>query len=95
HACRPWLDAEIEAIQPRLIVCLGATAAQGLLGTMFKITQSHGHVETTSGSPPVIATLHPSAILRARTSEDRKQKRKIFAGDLHKAAKFVKKAVEK
>ena len=90
RACRPWLDAELEAVQPRLIVCLGATAAQGLLGARFRITQSHGQVEKPEGLPPVIATLHPSAILRARTSEDRERDRGTFIDDLRKAAAYVK-----
>src|ERR1700758_1999912 len=64
HACRPWLDAELEAVQPELIVCLGATAAQAMLGAKFKITRSHGEMQKADGLPPIIATLHPSAILR-------------------------------
>lgn len=95
HACRPWLDAELDAMQPRLIVCLGATAAQGLLGNKFKITQSHGQIEKPEGLPPVIATLHPSAILRARTSDDRERGRSTFVDDLRKAAAFVKKSGKK
>ena len=66
HACRPWLEAELEAVQPELIVCLGATAAQSLLGSRFKITQSHGKVQQADGFPPIIATLHPSALLPAQ-----------------------------
>jgi uracil-DNA glycosylase len=64
HACRPWLDAELEAVHPELIVCLGATAAQSLLGAKFKITQSHGELQRAEGLPPIMATLYPSAILR-------------------------------
>src|SRR5260370_18943898 len=71
HACRPWLEAELETVRPKLIVCLGAVAAQSLLGSGFKITQSHGEVQEREGFPPIIATLHPSAILRARSDEDR------------------------
>ena len=62
RACRPWLDAELQAVRPKLIVCLGAVAAQGLLGAGFKVTQSHGQVQQTLVYPPIIATLHPSAI---------------------------------
>ncbi len=58
NACRPWLDAELETVRPKLIVTLGATAAQGLLGSGFRITQVHGKVQEVSGLPPVIATLH-------------------------------------
>jgi uracil-DNA glycosylase len=89
HACRPWLDAEIETVQPKLIVCLGATAAQGLLGPKFRITQSHGKLHRAAGLPPMIATLHPSAILRARTPEDREQSRQILIGDLRRVVTYV------
>jgi DNA polymerase len=89
HACRPWLDAEMEAVHPGLVVCLGATAAQSLLGSAFRITQSHGTVQQPEGLPPVIATLHPSAILRARTDEDRARDTRLFIDDLRQAAAFV------
>ena len=88
HACRPWLEAELEAVQPELIVCLGATAAQSLLGSGFKITQSHGKVQQANGFPPIIATLHPSALLRARTDEDRERETKIFLDDLRQIKDF-------
>jgi uracil-DNA glycosylase len=91
HACRPWLEAELEAVRPELIVCLGATAAQSLLGSSFKITQSHGEVQQANGFPPIIATLHPSAILRARTDEDRERDTKIFLGDLRRVTDLLKK----
>ena len=91
HACRPWLEAELEAVRPELIVCLGATAAQSLLGSGFKITQSHGEVQQADGFPPIIATLHPSAILRARTDEDRARNTRIFLDDLRRARDFLKK----
>jgi uracil-DNA glycosylase len=90
HACRPWLEAELEAVRPKLIVCLGAVAAQSLLGAGFKITQSHGEVQETEGLPPIIATLHPSAILRARSDVDRENDTKIFLEDLRRAAAFVR-----
>jgi DNA polymerase len=91
HACRPWLDAELEAVRPKLIVCLGATAAQALLGTKFKITKSHGVIQKAEDLPPVIATLHPSAILRARTEEDRERDSKIFLDDLRQISSFLRK----
>jgi uracil-DNA glycosylase len=91
RACRPWLEAELQAVRPELIVCLGATAAQSLLGSGFKITQSHGKVQQAEGFPPIIATLHPSAILRARTEEDRERDTKIFMNDLRRVADFLKK----
>ena len=91
HACRPWLEAELEAVRPEVIVCLGATAAQSLLGSSFKITQSHGKVQQAEGFPPIIATLHPSAILRARTDEDRERDTKIFMDDLRSVTDFLRK----
>jgi DNA polymerase len=91
HACRPWLEAELEAVQPELIVCLGATAAQSLLGLGFKITQSHGKVQQADGFPPIMGTFHPSAILHARTDEDRERDTKIFMDDLRQVKDFLKK----
>ena len=81
-ACRPWLDAELETVKPKLIVALGATAAQGLLGSSFRITQAHGKVQESPGLPPIIATLHPSAILRAQTDEDRHEQMRTLVEDL-------------
>jgi uracil-DNA glycosylase family protein len=89
HACRPWLEAELEVVRPKLIVCLGAVAAQSFLGSTFKITQTHGKIQETEGFPPIIATLHPSAILRARSDEDRDHDTKIFLEDLRRAAAYV------
>ena len=64
-ACRPWLEAEIASVRPKLIVCLGATAAQSLMGPQFRITKDRGHVfDNTEWAPALIATYHPSAILR-------------------------------
>jgi uracil-DNA glycosylase len=90
RACRPWLDAELDAVQPKLIVCLGAVAAQSLLGASFKVTKDHGKVQAREGLLPIIATLHPSAILRARSDEDRRTQRKIFVDDLQIVARFAK-----
>jgi DNA polymerase len=90
HACRPWLNAELETVRPELIICLGATAAQSLLGSKFKITESHGKVQRADGLPPIIATIHPSAILRARTDEDRERDTRIFLEDLRQATAFLK-----
>jgi DNA polymerase len=88
-ACRPWLDAELETVKPKLIVALGATAAQGLLGSGFRITQAHGKVQEAPGMPPIIATLHPSAILRAQTDEDRHSQMRMLVEDLRVAAKIA------
>ena len=90
HACRPWLEAELQTVRPKLIVCLGAVAAQGLLGSAFKVTQEHGKIQERSGLPPVLATLHPSAILRARTEEDRHDQMRTFVEDLRVAAGFAR-----
>jgi DNA polymerase len=89
HACRPWLEAELETVKPKIIVCLGAVASQSLLGSSLKITKVHGKVQQVEGLPPIIATLHPSAILRARTDEDRHRQRHSLVYDLSRAAKFV------
>ncbi len=89
RACRPWLDAEMDAVRPELIVCLGATAAQGLLGPKFRITAQRGVVQKVEGLPPIVATVHPSSILRAETDEDRDREMHRFIQDL----RAVKKAL--
>lgn len=89
HACRPWLEAELETVTPKLIVCLGAVASQSLLGSSFKVTKTHGKVQQVEGLPPIITTLHPSAILRARNDEDRDNQKRTLVADLSIAAKFV------
>jgi uracil-DNA glycosylase len=89
RACRPWLDAEIETVRPKLLVALGATAAQSLLGPAFRLTQHHGEIQDAGDLPPVIATLHPSAVLRAVTPEDRHAQRQMLVGDLLAAAKLA------
>src|SRR3954462_6054101 len=72
RACRPWLDLELEIVRPDLLVALGATAAQSIIGRDFRITEDRGRVvRALENGPPVLATFHPSAILRARTPEDR------------------------
>jgi DNA polymerase len=88
-ACHPWLDAEIEEIQPEIIICLGATAAQALLGPTFRVTQSRGTAVFPPGLPPVVATVHPSAILRAPDHHSREQGRRDFVQDLRAAADFL------
>ncbi|HVM23850.1 MAG TPA: UdgX family uracil-DNA binding protein [Candidatus Limnocylindrales bacterium] len=83
EACRPWLEAEVARIGPELIVCLGATAAQALLGKSFRVTRDHGQV-VSSDLGPTVATIHPSAILRA--GEDRDQLMEQLVADLRAAA---------
>lgn len=89
HACRPWLDAEIDAIKPQLIVCLGAVAAQSLLGSAFKVTVNRGVIQKVEGLPPIMATVHPASILRARTEEDRRAQKRSFIEDLKRTAALL------
>ena len=81
-ACRPWLDVEIALVRPRAIVCLGATAAQALLGRQFRLTAHRGEFITSPLAPLVLATVHPSSILRAPDEEARRREMKRFADDL-------------
>lgn len=90
NACRPWLDAEMEIVRPKLIVALGASAARALLGSSFRITQAHGKVQEAPGLPPIVATLHPSAILRAQTDEDRHGQMRVLVEDLREAARIAR-----
>jgi uracil-DNA glycosylase len=92
RACRPWLDAEIEAVHPKLIVCLGSTAAQALLGNDFRVTKQRGTPIERPDLPTVIATVHPSSILRARTDEDRHKEKVSFIADLKIVREFISKA---
>jgi uracil-DNA glycosylase len=85
-ACRPWLDAEIAVVQPRVLVCLGATAAQALLGRQFRVTKQRGQLIDSPLAPNVVATIHPSAILRA---DDRDAEYAGFVADLRKVAKLI------
>jgi uracil-DNA glycosylase len=81
-ACQPWLEAEIKAVRPKIIVCLGATAAQVLLGREFRVTQKRGEFLKSSFAPFVMATVHPSSILRAPDEESRRAERARFVTDL-------------
>ncbi|HEY3068650.1 MAG TPA: UdgX family uracil-DNA binding protein [Methylomirabilota bacterium] len=85
-ACNPWLQAEIAAVTPRVIVCLGATAAQSLLGKQFRVSRQRGEWVTSPLAPFVMATVHPSAILRAPDEEARRLERARFVEDLAKVA---------
>jgi DNA polymerase len=89
-ACRPWLDAEIATVRPRLIVCLGATAAQALLGSSFRVSIDRGRVMERTGLPPIIATVHPSSILRAPDEESRHAEMEAFVADLTIVARKLK-----
>jgi uracil-DNA glycosylase len=88
-ACRPWLDTEIALVKPRAIVCLGATAAQSLLGRQFKVTAERGAFVKSPLAPLVLATVHPSSILRAPDDETRRDELKRFTADLRKVARAL------
>src|SRR5262245_55066928 len=86
-ACRPWLDAEIAIVKPRVLVCLGATAAQALLGRQFRVTVRRGEVIPSPLAPVVLATVHPSSILGAPGEDTRRLGLERFGVDLRKVAK--------
>ena len=82
HACRPWLEAELSVVRPRVLVLLGATAAQALLGPAFRVTRHRGRFVDSDLAPRVLATVHPSSILRAPDEEARALAYKGFVTDL-------------
>jgi DNA polymerase len=88
-ACRPWLDAELAVVKPEVLVCLGATAAQALLGRDFRVTRERGREVESDLAPHVLATIHPSAILRA-DPETRQDERKAFVRDLEVVASLLR-----
>ena len=89
-ACRPWLETELALVKPRVLVCLGATAAQALLGRAFKVTQQRGQFIESPLAPLVTATVHPSSILRAPDDESRREEMREFVADLKKVAKKLR-----
>lgn len=90
HACRPWLDAEIAVVEPQVIVCLGATAAQALLGKTFRVTHDRGKViETSPLAPKIVATVHPSSLLREPDEEARHAAMRQFVEDLKVVARCI------
>lgn len=88
-ACRPWLDAEIAAVAPRALVCLGATAAQALLGKDFRVTAHRGELLDSTLAPLVMATVHPSSLLRAPDEEARRAGIARFTEDFAKVAEAI------
>ena len=90
HACRPWLDRELELVRPRVLVCLGASAAQALLGKDFLVSRERGKPIESGLAPYVIATVHPSSILRAQDDESRHAEMRALVQDLEQAARLVK-----
>src|SRR5688500_15018574 len=89
-ACRPWLLSEIATVKPRMIVCLGATAAQSLMGADFRLTQHRGEVLETEYAPWLLATVHPSSLLRIPDAGMREQARAQFVGDMRIVARRLK-----
>jgi DNA polymerase len=89
-ACRPWLDAEIALVKPQILVCLGATAAQALLGRDFRVTLQRGQFIERPGLPLMMATVHPSSILRAPDDESREREMQAFVADLRRLALRLK-----
>ena len=88
-ACRPWLEAELEVVQPRVLVLLGATAAQSLLGKQFRVTRERGKFLESELAEYVLATIHPSAILRQRDDESRHAEYASFVDDLRPVARVL------
>jgi uracil-DNA glycosylase len=90
-ACRPWLEAEIQVVRPTMIVCLGATAAQSLLGRDFRVTQHRGEVLKSDWAPAMLATVHPSSLLRVPDPEMRREARRQFVEDMKVVARQIRK----
>jgi DNA polymerase len=88
-ACRPWLEAELAVVKPRLLVCLGATAAQALLGRTFRVSKQRGEFISSPLAPRVTATVHPSSILRAPDDETRRTEMERFVEDLRRVAEAL------
>ncbi len=89
NACLPWLNAEIDLVKPTVLICLGATAAQALLGKQFRVTRDRGTLIPSSLAPGVIATIHPSAILRAPDAATRQAEMAHFIEDLRIAVPLL------
>jgi len=88
-ACRPWLDAEFALLGPKVVVCLGATAAQALLGRQFRVSRQRGELVRSPLAPYVTATVHPSSILRAPDEETRRAEMERFVEDLRRVARLI------
>jgi uracil-DNA glycosylase len=89
-ACRPWLETEIALVKPRVLVCLGATAAQALLGKTFRVSRQRGEFVPSSLAPLATATVHPSSILRAPDEDARREEMRRFVEDLEKIARAIR-----
>ena len=86
--CAWWLGAELNILQPKLVVALGASALYALLGPNAKLTPERGHILHPTNRPPVLVTIHPSYLLRIRDEQEQHRQRREFVSDLHKAAAF-------
>jgi uracil-DNA glycosylase len=89
-ACRPWLEAELQVVKPKVMVCLGATAARALLGSDFRVTQDRGKLVETDLAPIATGTVHPSSILRIDDEDERRVARDELAEDLREVAKRLR-----
>jgi len=89
-ACYPWLEAELDVIKPEVIICLGATAAQMLLGRNFRVTKQRGQWVESKYDAKVMATVHPSSILRAPDENERERQYREFVSDLKFAAREIR-----
>ncbi|MBI4446515.1 MAG: UdgX family uracil-DNA binding protein [Acidobacteria bacterium] len=89
EACRPWLEAEIAVIKPLVVICLGATAARALMGPKFRLMENRGRVFEPFWAPWLVATVHPSSLLRLQEHEERMRAFQLFVADLKKAASLL------
>lgn len=89
-ACYPWLLAELELVRPKVLVCLGATAAQAILGKAFRVSVERGHFVSSTLAPRVLATVHPSSILRTTSDDERRREMRAFVADLENVAAFLR-----
>jgi uracil-DNA glycosylase family protein len=89
-ACRPWLEAELRTVKPGLLVCMGATAAQAVFGPTFRVTRDRGKVLEANIAARVLATVHPSSLLRQPDEESREREYKLFVADLRSAVKAAR-----
>jgi uracil-DNA glycosylase family protein len=89
-ACRPWLEAELRAVNPGLLVCMGATAAQAVLGPTFRVTRGRGKLLKSGIAAKVLATVHPSSLLRQPDEESREREYKLFVADLRAAVRAAR-----
>ena len=90
QACRPWIEAEIRIVRPQVLVCLGATAAQALLGKRLRVSTQRGQFVSSELAPYATATVHPSSILRAQDDAARQAQMAAFVKDLKKTAKLLR-----